>query len=437
MSDDPSESSGEPQIPFPNATYRELAERATAAGRSYALRYFGNSPTRRLVAFDLFFPSGAGERALPLSNGRRVREMLEVPFESFRLSARYEALIDTRSGEVEVGLLGRNRARGSSRVAVWDLPGVVIDEDSSLRTGADISFYETPDGWRLVVSNGDVQLEVSTPSEMFQTAYAYPDITLKVTHSKGAQGPRADRLLADYGEDFLLELDLKYGVGLTMAKTRSARAKGIAAVSSDTEPRFPTLRYSPEASALYWYGASATGFPMLQFLAYYQVLEYFFSSFTRRAVVERLRSRLKDPRFDLRVDTDIDGLIDASRTAHAGLKNELDQLRHTLSDCIAPEAVRAFIRGDDQLSSHFVTPKSKIRGTTALRLDADDENLLRQLADRVYRVRNRIVHTKAGAEEIGLDLLLPSSSESDDLWPEIELVRFLAQSALVHGAVPR
>lgn len=424
-------------VPFPNDKYEELAARATKAGRNFALRPVDATSGRKYVVFELGFPCGSGEKAINLINTRRVEEMLQVPFESYRLSVNHEAIIDTSTGRVEAALVSRTRPRPLNRGAVWELPGVDIDDDSPLKTGAELPSYATPTGWRLIVANDELEIEVSPKTAMFEATYPYPELTLKIQHAQGAARPRADRLLDEYAADFLLDLDLKYGPGLTLLRTRATSGKAILPAIPDTAPRFPSLRYSPEASALYWYGASAIGFPMLQYLAYYQVLEFFFSSFTRRAVVERLRSRLKDPRFDLRVDTDIDSLIDATKTAHAGMKNELDQLRHTLSDCITPEAVREFIRSEESLSNHFLTAKSKIRGTAAIRLDTDDDDLLRQLADRVYRVRNRIVHTKAGAEEIGLDLLLPSSTESNELWPEVELVKFLAQSALVHGAVPR
>lgn len=437
MTDAPLEAPEEEQIAFPHPAYEQLAARATAAGRSYSLRESGG-PRTKSVTFDLDFPSGSGERAISLPRLPRVKAMLDQPFENFRLSTNYEALIDLTSGQVEVALSSQARARGAGRIFVWDLPGVQIDDESPLKSDGEFEEWRVPSGWRLEVTSDDVQIEISAKSPMFEATYYYAlDYSLKIKHAQGSGGPRADDLLNEYATDFLLDLELQYGLGLTMQKKRVVRTKRIATVSSQVEPRFPSLRYSREASAFYWYGSSASGLPLLQYLAYYQVLEYFFSSFTRRAVVERLRTRLKHPRFDMRNDTDIDSLIDASRTAHAGLKNELDQLRHTLTDCITAEAIRTFIRSDDQLSNHFLAAKAKIRGTVALRLDADDEDLIRQIAERVYRVRNRIVHTKAGAEEIGLELLLPASSESNELWPEVELVRWLAQSALVHGAASR
>jgi hypothetical protein len=437
MSSDATGPSETPSIALPDEFYESLAARAAAVGWSYTLSNWGLPGRKEYVAIALNFPSGAGERPVTLPYTARVTKMLNQPFERFRLSANYEALIDTQSGDVEVALSGESRAgRGLS---VWELPGVELDEDSPLRSGEAVAPYEVPTGWRLIVAEGDITIELSPQSPMFDATFdRYAEITLKIRHSRGPDGPRADALLDDYAAHFVLELELQHGLGFNVQRRLSDRSgHALVPAKADVSPRFPQHRYSTEAMAFYWYGTAAVGLPLLQYLAFYQVLEFFFSSFTRRSIVERLRSQLKDPRFDLRNDTDIDGLIDASQTAHVGLTRELDQLRHTLSDCVAPGGLRAFLRSDDQLSNHFLAAKSKIRGTSPMRLDADDEDLIRQLADRVYRVRNRIVHTKGAAEEVGIDLLLPASDESNDIWPEVELVRWLAKRALVHGAVPR
>jgi hypothetical protein len=119
---------------------------------------------------------------------------------------------------------------------------------------------------------------------------------------------------------------------------------------------------------------------------------------------------------------------------HAGLKRESDQLQHTLNESVEPEALRNFLRSDQSLIDHFMGAKQKIKGTRPLRLEVDGEDIRAQVADRVYKVRNRIVHTKSGAEEFGLELLLPASGETKYLGPEVELVRWLAQRAMIHGS---
>lgn len=418
--------------------FSDLAERSAAAGWPHTIQTRKVGTAEVPVLFDLSFPSGSGHRRIRMRSTATVLRMLEQQFESYRLSVKYQALIDTRSGEVESAISTRAVNTSSMRRSVWDLPGIEIDDDSSLTPDAEAEDAASPTGWRLVVADEDVTIELSPASPMFEATFPIMgDVTVKVRHRNGPKGPRADDLLEEFVAHFLIELELQHGLGAELRRRAPERPAGIGVATSDVPPRFPQLRYSTEAMSFYWYGARAVGMPLLQYLAFYQVLEFYFSAFTRRAVVERLRSQIKDPRFDLRNDTAIDGLIEATRAAHAGLKRELDQLRHTLEDCIAPEALRDFIRSNDQLAAHLLAPKSVIRGTSALRLEADDDELIRDVADRVYRVRNRIVHTKAVGEEVGVELLLPTSEESNSMWLEIELVRWLAKRALVHGASTR
>ncbi|MFS0715194.1 hypothetical protein ABC195_15065 [Microbacterium sp. 2P01SA-2] len=418
--------------------FADLEQRATAAGWTYATQTRKSGSVEVPWVFDLNFPSGSGHRPIRMRTTQAVLRMLDQQFESYRLSAKYQALIDTQSGEVESAISTRAVNTMSTRRTPWDLPGIEITDDSPLTPDAETEDATSPKGWRLVVADAEVTIELSPASPMFEATFPYHgDVTVKVKHRDGPRGPRADILLEEFVAHFLIELELQHGLGAELRRRTPERPAGIGVTASDVPPRFPQLRYSTEAMSFYWYGAKAFGMPLLQYLAFYQVLEFYFSAFTRRAVVERLRSQIKDPRFDLRNDTAIDGLIEATRAAHAGLKRELDQLRHTLEDCVTPEALRDFIRSNEQLSAHLLAPKSAIRGTSALRLDADDDELIRDVAERVYRVRNRIVHTKAGGEEVGVELLLPTSEESNSMWLEIELVRWLAKRALVHGASTR
>jgi hypothetical protein len=57
-----------------------------------------------------------------------------------------------------------------------------------------------------------------------------------------------------------------------------------------------------------------------------------------------------------------------------------------------------------------------------------------EVAQRVYEIRNRIVHTKS--EHDDLDPLLPLDPEVDLLRHDIDLVRFLARKVLGASAKP-
>jgi len=83
-------------------------------------------------------------------------------------------------------------------------------------------------------------------------------------------------------------------------------------------------------AALYLYGRSATGLPLLQFLAFYQVLEYYFPIYSKMDVLSRVKSKLRDPRFDRADDADVNRLIGLASQVGKGGASEKEQLRLTV-----------------------------------------------------------------------------------------------------------
>jgi hypothetical protein len=55
-----------------------------------------------------------------------------------------------------------------------------------------------------------------------------------------------------------------------------------------------------------------------------------------------------------------------------------------------------------------------------------------QVADRIYDIRCKIVHTKGDEKDGDIELLLPYSKEAEKLGHDIDLVRFVAQKVLVY-----
>jgi hypothetical protein len=62
--------------------------------------------------------------------------------------------------------------------------------------------------------------------------------------------------------------------------------------------------------------------------------------------------------------------------------------------------------------------------------------LRNDVADRVYDIRCKIVHTKTDTRDGSVELLLPFSPEAEQLSFDIDLVQHLAQLVLVASSSP-
>ena len=170
--------------------------------------------------------------------------------------------------------------------------------------------------------------------------------------------------------------------------------------------------------------------PLLQFLAFYQAIEFYFPAFFNAEISRRIRAIIKDPAFRVDREADLAKVVGAARPRGAPGGSEKDQLRATLRECVSDDDVLAFLKKDKSRMEFF---GSKQKGLTACTLNPKNkgEPLVQQVADRVYDIRCKVVHVKADEGDAEVELLLPYTEEAEKLDQDIELVRMLARKVLV------
>lgn len=101
--------------------------------------------------------------------------------------------------------------------------------------------------------------------------------------------------------------------------------------------------------SLYWYARLAEdGMPLLAFLAYYQILEFYFPQYSRRGALQTLRESLQGLSFDALRDADLAKVLDVVRIGRKGsFGNEIDQLKTTVKHCVEQDTLRSFFEGND------------------------------------------------------------------------------------------
>ena len=110
--------------------------------------------------------------------------------------------------------------------------------------------------------------------------------------------------------------------------------------------------------------------------------------------------------------------------------DERFQLRATLQECLDSDELRTLLTNDDDTKQFFST---KAEGLTDQKIPINDPNadLRLAVADRIYDIRCKIVHTKSGGGEGGFELLLPFSKEAQLLHHDIWLIQYIARQVLI------
>jgi hypothetical protein len=172
--------------------------------------------------------------------------------------------------------------------------------------------------------------------------------------------------------------------------------------------------------------------PLLQYLAFYQCIEFFFPQFARQEAIAKVKNVLKDPTFDPNKDSCVNLIVNATLEGRRGLLiEERKQLFATLKHCVDSGALADFLRATDARKQYYDRDYKRISDKKIdLRDASDDTNLLAQTTDRIYDIRCKVVHTKNLDAGEGEEMILPFSKEADLLADDVDLIKFLARKVL-------
>lgn len=192
---------------------------------------------------------------------------------------------------------------------------------------------------------------------------------------------------------------------------------------------FPRVGYSPDLLRFYTLGMSSD-VPELQYLAFYQVLEYFFLALADEQLYSNLSRRLSDPRFRP-VAAWYDRLIQ-DVADHKRSTDETEMLKLVLARYVPHDELMSFLErfhssvGDKRYWSKLV------RFGTNLSISKEPNHTFGDVARIVKAVRNALVHSSDRHEREQRHV--PFSESSKLVRCEVPLVRFLAERVIIGSA---
>ena len=175
--------------------------------------------------------------------------------------------------------------------------------------------------------------------------------------------------------------------------------------------------------------------PLLQFLSFYQCLEFHFPHYSRQETIAKIKNILKSPLFDGTKDSSINVIVNATLEGHRGsLLEERKQLAATLKHCIDATALRDFLTATDDRKRYFEHDYKKISGKRIVL--SEGAPIVEQTADRIYDIRCKVVHAKNLDTGDGDEIILPFSQEEQLMVDDVDLVQFLARNVLIASSTP-
>jgi hypothetical protein len=370
-------------------------------------------------------PEGRGSRKVRLWR-ERIEQFARVPFENLVFLEGFQAIASYTDGFVE-GYVESASGGGNLRQKLL----IRLGHRPAFQTPAEKEDEENNPVDPLVeVSSGRGQtLRLGSPSEALSavTWVSQGMVSLRVEGLTFQQHDEARRFFEQATNSFLFQVDSLAKIPLVPNRVRRRRGNPARPIAP-TDLSYPRNEFDPEPMSLYWYGRGANRLPLLQFLAYYQVLEFYFPMYSAAEARRRVRLIVGDPAFNPHNERDIQKILLASGSS--GKRSALDersQLRSTVRNCADPQEIRELINSKKEF---FENKKKGLTDQVLKSMMANDE-LLDKAAERIYDIRCRIVHTKDGEGAADQGILLPFSTEANLLIPDIDLLERIAHQSLV------
>jgi len=414
-----------------NALIEELNQRCNKA--NIAIRDMSQlfSVTDEPV-LSLAMPCARDARAIHVEGYAEIAKILSHPFEDFVFLNKLAAICNYKTKTIEAGIVAHGLHNIMLRKRLFGL----------LHHETDVDGFETI----TIHTNqeGLPSIEISRPSRFFMLVakqQAFRSVlSIKLKGCNITSHDDAKALLKSIAEPLFFQIDMITGNLLTLnrpAKNGANKPHSRQPTGDLTKLNYPTSKPHSGPLSLYANAKNASGFPLLQFLSYYQVLEYYYPLYTDLEVQKKIKLLLADPAFQSNSTDDISRLISIMHSSKdLSIRNERVQLETTLSNCVIPEKLDDFLNSDNSLKDFLTSSKAGGSIAPPLTFSKGSQSLISQIAQRIYSLRCRIVHTKSDASDDYSKPLLPFSKEADKLEADIAVVGFLARSVLIANNRP-
>lgn len=194
----------------------------------------------------------------------------------------------------------------------------------------------------------------------------------------------------------------------------------------DNSLPLPRSNFRSDPIKFYQRGMS-TEDPINQYLAFYQVLEYFFIEVSDEQLYNKISRRINDPKCSTtpkNLDRIIQDVIDFNR-----ITNETEMLKTVLDKFVEEGEIIDFIKSyEDYLKKKIYTKKRNIFGED-LQISISKGYVISSTAKLIKTIRNALVHSSDRYERV--DRYIPGTSSENMIKLEIPLIKYLSERIII------
>ncbi len=233
----------------------------------------------------------------------------------------------------------------------------------------------------------------------------------------------SSKQLRGIAEAALFHIAYGYGVGLVSIQSWE-RSLNFLSVKKKDGIQFPLRTYNNELVSYYQMALAGESL-ILSYLAFYKILEYFFTGASELLLHEKIREQLVAPDFSHTKVAKIRELARVVRKFDQKM-DERRMLQTVFDQNINKEKLRSWIEEFDKETSNHLTTEHDVFGEPQ-RIDLSDNQLFPTVCNRIYHVRNALVHNKEGETA----RFIPFSGQEKLLVHEIPILKHISEELIL------
>lgn len=246
--------------------------------------------------------------------------------------------------------------------------------------------------------------------------------------------------LNDYINSFLFNFCYNYGYSFrimnSLDELLNIRYRNKNSSYKSEELDAPRLLYKQDLTEQYHMAVSSED-PFVQFIGFYHIMEYFYEEIYKEGVVNNVKEILLDPGFSTKRKKDIMKLVDLinKKRTESTVGSELEALELTLRKYIDIEKIIEKLNEiDKDIIEYYRNNKVNFSNGDAIDLIGDKKHIFKKLANRVYKTRNSLVHSKSNEVRSNERGIYKPFKDSKALLKEIPLLKVISEEIIIKSA---
>lgn len=418
--------------PIVEAVYESLVDDIKRRCEKANITYKEIILAKESTSIEIFLPQNKEKKSFPVNNIESAKGLLDFPFEGYGFLSSYNAISSHEDDHIEAII---SPLKKTSPQEFFDqIINIAKNNFSEAFPGS-----TDPD---LVISSKaikepEVFISIGPASQRARVLLGNlsdRSISIKLLGLNVSSYMQTERCLEKYASSVFFQIDSIFDIPLKLEQNRKV-VNSASNSNSQSSARLihPVNQYDDEPLSLYWYARSADEMPLLQYLAFYQVIEFYFPFYSQVKAKKAIKNILKTPGFNAHNDTDIVKVLQTAKLGFGkGFGAESDQLEATMQECLDISRLKYFLEENELRKDYFTKNKNqKMLGLAPFLINDTDDIVRKNIVNRIYRLRCRIVHAKTGSDSDEARSIYPFTPESVLLDWEIELIHYVARQILI------